>query len=300
MPRGPLLALRILITPLSAIGVSLCFAHAAFAQAWPAPRRVGGVSFIYQSVANTGHRLHDGTVLTGFDSASQSLLFTLDYAFTDRFSMTIGVPYLGSKYQGPEPSLFLLPIDECFCWNHGWQDVGGTARYNLLNGLTAVTATASINVPSHTYDYIGEAVLGRALNEFRVGVDAGHRLAAWPMLSVSGRYSYAFVEEVMGYSTNRSNIAIEPSYVVTRKVTAGAVLAWQRTHGGLRSNEFTTEELFQQFDRLIRDNSFHVGASLSRSFRHLDAFVSYLHYVAGTDTHAGHAITVGVSWPFEI
>ena len=70
---------------------------------------------------------------------STGALFAFDYALTDRFSFTVGLPYLGSKYTGPEPSLFLLPIDECYCWNHGWQDLGATLRYNLANGAFAVT-----------------------------------------------------------------------------------------------------------------------------------------------------------------
>jgi hypothetical protein len=77
------------------------------------------------------------------------------------------------------------------------------------------------------------------------------------------------------------------------------VFAWQRTHGGLGSNEFATEEQFVQFDRLIRDNNFHMGVTVARTFRHFDLFGSYLHYVSGTDTHAGYAITTGVAFPFE-
>ena len=290
---------RSICAPLVAVGVSLCCPRAAFAQAWPAPARVGAVSFVYQAVANTGHRLHDGSMLRGFDSYSQSLLINVDYAVSDRFSFAFGIPYLASKYSGPEPSLFLLPLDECHCWNHGWQDVAGTARYNFVNGAVALTPSVSVGTPSHNYEYQGEAVLGLNLNELRIAVDAGHRFAAMPRLSVSGRYSYAFVEKVSDLSINRSNFAIEPSYAVARKLTASAVFAWQRTHGGLRSNEFATEEQFVQFDRLIRDDNFHLGATVARTFRHVDVFGSYLHYVSGTDTHDGYAITVGVSFPFE-
>jgi hypothetical protein len=101
------------------------------------------------------------------------------------------------------------------------QDVGGTVRYTLVNQ--------------------GEAVLGLNLNELRIAVDAGHRFAAMPRLSVSGRYSYAFTE-------------------------------------------FQSEEQFVQFDRLIRDNNFHLGATFARTFRHFDVFASYLDYTSGTDT----------------
>ena len=298
MPGGSSFAPRSVLTVML-IGVSVGWARPAFSQAWAPPAHVGAVTVVYQDVANTGHRLHDGSNLKGFDSASQSLLFNLDYAVTDRLSVTLAIPYVASKYIGPETSLFLLPLDECHCWNHGWQDVAGTVRYNLLNDIVAITPSLSVGVPSHRYENIGEAVLGRSLLEARLGIDAGYRVPAVPRLSVSGRYSYAFVEKVLGRSIDRSNVAIEPSYVLARRLTASALFAWQRTHGGLPSTDFTTEELFLQFDRLIRDNSFHTGASVARTFRHVDVFASYLQYIAGTDTHAGHAITVGVGWPFE-
>jgi hypothetical protein len=298
MPRGPLDAQSI-FAPLVAVGVSLFCVQPAFPQAWPAPANVGAVNVVYQAVANTGHRLHDGSILKGYDSYSQSLLVNVDYAVTDRFSFTVGIPYVASKYTGPEPSLFLLPIDECHCWNHGWQDIAGAARYTVLIGVVALTPSVSIGMPSHNYEYQGEAVLGLNLNEVRVAVDAGHRFAAVPRLAVSARYSYAFVENVVDVPIDRSNFAITPSYAVTRKTTVTGVFAWQRTHGGLGSNEFATEEQFLQFDRLIRDNNFQMGATFVRTFRHFDVFASYLDFVSGTDTHDGYAITTGVAFPFE-
>lgn len=99
---------------------------------------------------------------------------------------------------------------------------------------------------------------------------------------------------------NRSNTALESTFLVTRKLAARAVFSWQRSHGGLRSTEFDTDERLQQFDRLVRDNNFHMGGAVAYSFSKMDVFVSYVHYVSGTDTHAGRVITTGMSWPFEL
>lgn len=299
MSRRLLVSRPWITASLTAIAVTLCGSGTALAQAWPLPARVGAVSFVYQDVMNDGHRAQDGTMVRGYDSMSRSMLFTFDYAFSDRLSVTFGLPYLGSKYEGPLPSFFLLPLDECHCWNHGWQDLGGAVRYTLVNGIVAVTPSISVNVPSNNYEYQGEAVLGMNLNEVRFGVDVGHRLARWPRLAVNAKYSYAVVEKVLDMSMNRSNVAIEPSYVVMRKLTAGGVFTWQRTHGGLRSTEFDTDEEIVQFDRLIRDNNFHIGFNVARSFRHFEVFGGYVSYVSGTDTHAGHALTFGISLPFE-
>jgi hypothetical protein len=274
---------------------------AASGQAWVPPGGIAAVSMVYQAIANTGHRLHDGTMLRGYDSASRGVLFEFDYAITDRLSVTAGVPYLGAKYQGPEPSLFLLETDECLCWQTGWQDLNVTVRYNLFNDTFGLTPSVSIGSPTNNYNYFGEAVVGRNLNEVRIAADAGYRLDFLsPRLSVSGRYSYAFVEQVLDISNNRSNFSFETSYLLTRTVGVRGVLSWQRSHGGLSSIEFDTEEEFVQFDRLLRDNYFHMGAAVSYSFPRVDVFAAYVGYVNGTDTHAGRVMTVGMTYPFQI
>ena len=78
------------------------------------------------------------------------------------------------------------------------------------------------------------------------------------------------------------------------------MLSWQRSHGGLLADEFNTPERFEQYDRLVKDNSFHVGGGVSYSFPRFDVFAAYVRYVGGTDTHAGRALTMGLSWPFEL
>jgi hypothetical protein len=275
-------------------------ASAAFAQAWVPPAGVGVVSVVYQDIDNTSHRLTDGTKLDGYDSVSRGVLLNLDYAFTDRFSISLGVPYIAAKYLGPEPSFFGLPIDDCLCWNRGWQDLGVTVRYNVANDTFAFTPSVSIGVPTHDYAYFGEAVLGRNLNEVRLAVDAGQRLdAISPRLSVSGRYSYALVEKVLDLPNNRSNMSLESGFLVTRKLNTRIAFSWQRSHGGLRSTEVLTDEQFQQFDRLLKDNYFHITGGVSYSLPRFDVFASYVHYVSGTDTHVGRAISAGLSWPFE-
>jgi hypothetical protein len=272
----------------------------AFGQAWVPPAGIGVVSVVYQDISNTNHRLTDGSLFDGYDSVSRGLLLSLDYAFTDRFSLSVGLPYIGAKYTGPEPSLFALPVDDCLCWNHGWQDLGVTARYSLSNGAFAFTPSISMGLPSHDYEYFGEAVLGRNLNEVRFAIDVGQRLdAITDRLSVSGRYSFAVVEKVLDLSNNRSNMSVEAGFLATRRLSTRVGLSWQRSHGGLRSTEFLTDEQYAQYDRVIKDNNVHVTAGVAYSLTRFDVFLSYVHYAAGTDTHAGRAVTTGISLPFE-
>jgi hypothetical protein len=273
----------------------------ALAQAWVPPAGAGSVNLLTQYISNTGHRLDDGSLVADGKSEDVALYLEADYAPTDRLSLSVGIPYVFARYAGPGPSLADLPVDSCRCWHAGWQDFGFTARVNLLGGAFALTPSVSYGVPSHAYNYEGEAVLGRRLQEVRLAVDAGARLdRISPKLSVQGRYAYAFVEQVLDVPNNRSNISIEPAFQFTRRLALRGLLLFQHTHGGLRvPADIMTPELFRQHDRLLRDNNWRLGAAASYSWSRIDVFGSYVEYMDGRNTHAGRVFTAGVSWPFE-
>ena len=306
MDRSPVLARSVSIRVLLAVAGLFAAAPAhSFAQAWVPPGGVGAISVSFQGTANTGHRDAAGAMVRGFDSSSRTLSIDFDYAFTDRLSITVGIPYVGAKYTGPEPAFFPVTIDECFCWNHGWQDINLVARYNLVGGAFSLTPSIAVGTPSHTYEDIGEAAIGRNWKEVRFTIDAGRQLdMITPRLAVSARYGFAMVEKVEDSAgnvvgNNRSNGSIEGNFMVTRRLSTRAAYAWQVSHGGIRSTEFNDDN-FLLFDRTLRDNYSHVGAGVAYSFPRVDLFFAYIAYVAGTDTHAGRAFTIGMSLPFQL
>ena len=179
-------------------------AGSAMAQAWIPPRGFGSISLSYQSISNTGHRRSNGFLVEAGQSLNMGLYLEGEYSLTDRLSLAAGLPYVFGKsttVNPPPPPIPYFPWDQCHCWQSGWQDVGFTARYNLVhaaNGAFSLTPSASVGVPSHNYEFRGESALGRHLKEVRIGVDAGQRLdVISPNLFVEGRYSYAFVERVL-------------------------------------------------------------------------------------------------------
>jgi hypothetical protein len=301
-----------------AIALFLATANHAKAQAWVPPRGEGSISFSYQRIDNTGHRRTNGHLLPRGRSLDMSLYLEAEYAFTNRLSLTAGLPYVFAKYTDPNPPaspIPYLPVDQCHCWQSGWQDFGITARYNLAGGASgafALTPSISIGAPSHDYNFRGESALGRDLREVRMGVDAGRRLDAISSnLSVQGGYSYAFVQKVQSISSNRSNASLEGDYFVKKKLLVRGQVFWQRTHGGLRfgslspadlvfPGEVNTPELLNQHDRLLRDNYWRAGGGLAYSFPRVDLFAVYTAFVSGTDTHAGRALTIGFSVPFRL
>ena len=247
-----------------------------------------------------------------------SLYLEAEYAVTNRLSVTAGLPFVFAKYTDanpPPPGIPFLHNDACRCWHSGWQDFGITARYNLVGGAFgkfALTPSVSFGMPSHDYNFRSESALGRNLSEARIGLDAGRRLdEISSRLVVEGGYSYAFVEKVMGISTNRSNARMELNHVIERKLAVRGEAFWQHTHGGLRfgspqppgpifPGEVNTPDLLYQHDRLLRDNYWHAGGGLAYSFPQFDVFASYVAFVSGTDTHAGRALTISFVVPFRL
>ena len=313
VPRVARLAFTLAPLTLAALSAA---APPAWAQAWAPPAGLGSVTVATQTIHNTGHTDTDGVFLRIGRSVNTRIDIEADYALTDRLSVSAGLPFVFTRYTDSLPYGPPIPFparDDCRCWQSGWQDFGFTARYNVINGAFALTPSVTVGVPSHDYEYRGEAVVGQRLKEMRVTVDAGQRLdAISPRLSVQGSYSYAFVERVLDdVPNNRSNARVEGGFLITRRLSARGLLLWQHVHGGLRfggsgssalpfPGDVNTPERMFEHDRLLRDNNWRLGVAIAYSLPQIDVFGSYVEFVRGTDSHAGRAFTAGISWPFEL
>jgi hypothetical protein len=168
-------------------------------------------------------------------------------------------------------------------------------------------------LPSHDYDYKGEGVIGRDLREVNLGVAAGYLLGGRLAGTVAqGAYTYSFVERVLDIRNDRSNAAFDLGYRASPKVYLHGFVSWQRTHGGLRfgppgmandvcpCDPVNPEQTpkFDEHDRLLRDNYWHAGGGMAYSFEGVDVFASVRLFLSGTNTHAGQAYTLGMTYYF--
>ena len=298
------------------IGALVLLAPAlASAQAFTPPEGFGSVTVSAQLVDNTGHRFSDGFLLSRGQSRTASLLFEVDYGITDRLAVTLGLPYVFAKYSGDLPAPSGLPVDACQCWHSAFQDYGITARYRFGDRTWAVTPVARYSHPSHDYEYIGEAVVGKKLRELQVGVSSAVRLTG-PLrkAAVQGSYLYSVVEKpIASVSVNRTNATLGVGYALTSRLYLSGNGSWQQTHGGLRigsptGNPFPVpgelgpigSERFQQRDRLLRVNFWQAGGGVSYSLGPVDVFGSVMKYVWGRNAHNGQLYTAGVSWYFDL
>jgi hypothetical protein len=283
----------------------------AAGQAWVLPDHTGSITFVVQEIDHVGRMTNDGTRLAVGKAINLGIDLEADYAFTNRFSISTTMPYVISKYTDPNPPPFdWMPFptaDKCRCWQTAFADFGFTSRYNVVNVDRAfmLTPFVAVGVPSHGYDYVGEAVVGRRLKELRFGADAGQRLdAVLPGLSVQAGYRYTIVGRVLDVPNNRSNGSVEASYALPRGLSTDAIFSWQRTHGGLRfPDEVNVPEIparLTEFHRMLRDNYLHVGAGLSYSRGAWDVSGSFLVTARGSNSHDIHVFTVTVGRLFEI
>src|SRR5262249_40883930 len=65
----------------------------AAAQAWTPPAGVGSIGVGYQRISNTGHRLNNGFFAKNGFSTNMGVSVEVEYAFTDRFAVSAGLPY---------------------------------------------------------------------------------------------------------------------------------------------------------------------------------------------------------------
>jgi len=285
-------------------------AHPVCAQAWLLPGRTGAVTFVVEEVDHVGRMTDDGARLATGKFVNVGFDAEVDYSLTDRVSLSTTLPFIASRYTDSKLPSNVFPFvaaDACRCWSGGFADFGVTSRVNVVNrgDVFMLTPFVSISLPSHAYDYVGEAVPGRRLKELRLGTTAGQRLD-WMLngLSVQAGYQYSVVERTLNVPNNRSNGSVQASMAFRGGFSASGIVNWQRTHGGLR---FPVDvlgagipERLSEFHRMLRDNYLHAGGSVSYSRGPWQISAAALVTARGSNSHDIHVFSVAVGRLFEI
>jgi hypothetical protein len=301
---------------LAIAGAIAMFPAPAAGQAFTLPQGVGSVTMALQYYDDTGRRFTDSSRASVGQTEAVTLFLEAEYGITDRLSATLGLPYVFSRYRGEEPPdpIYYVESDKCHCWNSTFQDLAFTARYRLGDDRWAVTPLVRYILPSHGYNYEGEAVAGFHRKELALGLSAAWRITGLeptPAVIQAG-YAYSFVERFQGIPNDRANGTIELGYSVTRRLYLHLNGIWQQSLGGLRFGSpdgdpfpppgdvyvLDTAEKLRDFHRLLRNNYWQLGGGISYSVGAFDVFASFTKFVWGTDTHDGQAYTVGATWYF--
>lgn len=267
------------------------------------------MTFVVQTIDHVGRVFGDVRV-DCCGTTNVAIVADADYGVTDRWSISASLPYVFSKYRGgaPDGPAAFLPypaVDSCHCLHGAVQDLEFASHYNLLKVRRSFSlmTSMSVGIPTHNYDYAGEAVAGFGLAQLGLSADAGGQLGFLARgLSVDGHYGFTIVERVLGISHNRSNARLDAGYTFQNRFGGHVILSGQRTHGGLR---FPVDvqpfpERYTEFHRLLRDNYFQAGAGVSYTWRDWDLSLSYLRTVSGTDTHDVRVYTATAGRSFRV
>jgi hypothetical protein len=280
----------------------LAFASNASAQAWVPARGEGSVSVLYQNLfvenhlTATGHKQQRGEIY------ANNLLVDANYGITDRLAITLAVPFIRTRYSGTNRHPGELDDGTSHA---GFQDVRFGIRYNLVDGPITITPFVGTSMPSHSYEYFAHAAYGPRVRALDVGTYIGRIVPLGPRPAfVQARYSYSFMEEIVGIDRGRSNLDFEVGYFLSSSIRVFATSTGQKTHGGIDVPDVGWRALpeYQQehHDRISRIDIVDVGGgvqmTLSKSW---EIFGSFARTVSGENAHAlSRGLTIGASWSF--
>jgi hypothetical protein len=303
-------------------------AERALAQAWLSPPGEASFSVGYGNVFIKDHLFGNGQAFDDGHMRSNSVAFDLEYAITNRLAFDFAVPYIATRYYATDTALYgpdphIAPDGSTIDDGHyhpAFQDYQFALRWGAVTGPLVVTPYIAGIVPSHNYRYFAHSAVGRGLHELLLGFFTARRLD--PVLEdgyVQLRYSYAFVQRVLGISHNQSSGDLVVGYFLTPALGIRGILSFGYTHGGLSLPDVRTPAGYAQFVRTYCDPVLQCGpGDATPNWLHHDqighdvflnagggitysltgAVDLYLSYVAGVMGQNGHKINDGVGFGF--
>jgi len=294
---------RLLLSAASALFIT----SPALAQAWLAPKGEASFGVAYQNIYTRAHLYFDSEPFDSGRIRMNMAVFGLTYSFTDRLAASATVPYVSARYDGRSPHATGVDNGE---YHSGFTDLRLDLRYNILSEPAMITPFVSAIIPTRDYPTFAHASLSSGLKQYLVGVSAGRRLdPVFEAGFVQLRYSYAFVEKVLGVSHDRSNADLEVGYFVTPSLGISALASYQKTHGGLdlpvpgtpAGAAFRQTPYYVHHDQLARSDYLNLGGVITYALTGtVDVFASYQATVWGRNIHPVQpGLAFGLSWGFS-
>ena len=274
-----------------------------YAQAWLFPKGQGSVGLGYQYVFVRDHYFSMGETEDVGHIPSHAMSLDLDYSLTQKMAIRLAIPFAAAKYAGGRPHQ--LPADDGG-YHSGFQDFSMDVRYNLAKRAAMLTPFFKVVIPSNNYTYFAHSAIGRNLREYHIGTNFGRRLSfIAPRAYLQVRYSFAFVEQVLGIAPNRSNAEGQLGYFLSKRLSLLGQSQWMHAHAGVDHlyNVFHSglpDNIWVHHDQIGKMDLLVVGGGASYQVnRSMAVFVSSGRAVHGRNTHApAIVLTAGISRTF--
>jgi hypothetical protein len=273
------------------------------AQAWTPEKREGTVSLTYQNYNVAGHYDAQGRKNNNGGTQSQAVITDIDYGITDTISVTAGLPFIASKYIGPD--VYFVggvethpgPLDDR-AYHGAFQDLRLEVRRLFWAGPVPVAPFIAASFPTNDYETVGEAVPGRGRRDLQVGASVGLNLdRVLGGAYASGRYGYATAQRIEGFAFTRSNVDIEIGAPVRSRVVVRGLVSWQIRHQGPSVNQLTVD--WENHDRFIAPSYTNLGVGVSLPIGNADVYALWIGTAAGSNgAHRGRTLGAGVTFAF--
>jgi hypothetical protein len=308
---------RGVMVALAGVSLALC-SRMASAQAFLPPAGEGDVTTTYQAAFTRGQLNNAGTLVTPDSTDAHSLAWDAEFGLSNRLAVTFSVPFITARFAGgPNPHLVGIHGQPSNLDNgayHGsLQDFQFGARFNVVRSRSfGLTSFAEFGVPSHHYESLGQAVVGRDLRALIVGAAAGGFVDALPGLYLQAELSHAVVQRVLGIRASPSRVNSEVGMYVTPRFAVRFLENFQFTHEGLdlvppptffaiHSGGAINRDYLLNHDRLLRSNFLDLGAGVSFAVNDsVDLFASTARMVWGENVQRHRDVTAGANWHFRL
>ncbi len=271
---------------------------AAQAQAWLPSEGSAGFAFDFSDFLNKKHYDSTGTAVDVGHTDVQVYSLSASYSPSDRIALTASLPYVRTRHRGENGGGHDTEIDDG-TWHATVTDLQVLASYQAIGGPVALAPYVGLLIPTHSYETFGHAAPGRGLEEYWLGFDAGASLHPWiPRSYVQLRGNYAFVEEVMGVSHDRTNAMLEIGYYLNPAWSIRALVSSQWTHGGIDVPVAVDSPFFPVHDRLAAEEFVNIGGGGTWVINErVSAYAVYMHSLEGTNGHKlDHRVSIGLSY----
>lgn len=198
----------------------------ARAQAWVPGKGQGSVGMTYQQKQSTRLTNADGSSAKFGKVIDRTLSLDLDYGMSERWAVTVGVPFSRNRYTGDDPHDprgFPFPNDQRFLddgQDHaGWSDWSVGLRYQWRKRPFLVTPFIAYLQPSHDYTFFSHAALGTRQRAVQLGVHVGNWFPL-PLQDMYWQAGYAYTIEQSTRNIDRVAYAFLPD---DRRVNHGAL-----------------------------------------------------------------------------
>jgi hypothetical protein len=310
IPRAPRQRARTASLLVLLLGPGMaCTAAAQFQVTTPAKGH-GTVTVALQNLFIDDHTDYQGTHSHPGTITTNSAFLNVEYGLSDRWAISVGLPFRSSKFSGPighNPGSLHDDHGQGFQddgnFHSGWQDWSFSVRYAWVRKTWLVTPYLLYGTPARDYNTFAHSAVGVGQWRLEAGISAGRQFGGkLRNLYFVGGLAYALMEPV-DRRVNHATISGELGWFFSPKWSLHVNILRQKTFNGFDFPvDFPdrTDDHFFHHDQNLRNDFVNEGIGVDFQATDRDHFyINHGRTLHGDNTHLVKAVvTLGYSRDF--